>query len=209
MLSRLRARGGFTLVEVVLAIGVVAFAFVGLFALLPSGLSLFRQAMDTSMGSQISQQVVGEAEQADFDTLVSTQNPTGGQNNQFYTLPLRHFDDQGTELQLPTDGSVPAHTLYTVRTRGSLPGPPDPNSPQADYFTSLPATGSNSRYEPRSATILTVQVVKNPGRKSLTPYVDGTLFLITPAKAKANHLEIQTFSAVVARNGYTKPIVGP
>ena len=45
---RLRATGrAFTLIETVLAIGIVSFAFVALMGLLPCGLQVFRKAMDT------------------------------------------------------------------------------------------------------------------------------------------------------------------
>lgn len=39
---------GFSLVEITLAIGIIAFAFVALFGLLPSGLSVFRQSIDAA-----------------------------------------------------------------------------------------------------------------------------------------------------------------
>ena len=41
-------QSGFSLVEITLAIGIIAFAFVALFGLLPSGLSVFRQAIDSA-----------------------------------------------------------------------------------------------------------------------------------------------------------------
>ena len=41
------ARGGFSLVEVTLALGIIAFAFVALLGMLPAGLSNFRQSIDT------------------------------------------------------------------------------------------------------------------------------------------------------------------
>ena len=46
---------GFSLVEVALALGIVAFAFVSLFGLLPAGLSTFRNAIDVSNETWIMQ----------------------------------------------------------------------------------------------------------------------------------------------------------
>lgn len=46
---------GFSLVEVALALGIVAFAFVSLFGLLPTGLGVFRSAIDTSNETWIMQ----------------------------------------------------------------------------------------------------------------------------------------------------------
>ena len=86
----------FTLVEVVLAIGIIAFAFVGLLALMPVGLTNFRHAIDISVGSQIIQRLVDEAQQTDYTTLVST------------PVARRYFDDQGNEV---TDIGT---SIYTV-----------------------------------------------------------------------------------------------
>ena len=46
---------GFSLVEVALALGIVAFAFVSLFGLLPVGLGVFRTAIDTGNETWIMQ----------------------------------------------------------------------------------------------------------------------------------------------------------
>jgi len=82
-LARVRA---FSLIEVVLCIGIVAFAFLAIFGMLPVGLSTFRQAMDNTVGSQIIQRLVGEAQQTDFPALIAT------------STTLRYFDDQGNEM---------------------------------------------------------------------------------------------------------------
>ena len=50
-----RSAQGFSLVEVALALGIVAFAFVSLFGLLPTGLGVFRSAIDTSNETWIMQ----------------------------------------------------------------------------------------------------------------------------------------------------------
>lgn len=86
----------FTLVEVVLAIGIIAFAFVGLMALIPVGLTNFRHALDNSIGSQIMQRLVDEAQQTDYATLVATPST------------MRYFDDQGNEV------SDIGSSIYTV-----------------------------------------------------------------------------------------------
>ncbi|MEA3211554.1 MAG: hypothetical protein QOE70_4611 [Chthoniobacter sp.] len=77
----------FSLIEITLAIGIVAFAFVALFGLLPVGLNVFRGALDTSVRSQIVQRLVADAQQADFDVLKSKGDS------------FRYFDDEGTEIE--------------------------------------------------------------------------------------------------------------
>src|SRR6185369_7455030 len=59
----------FSLIEVVLAVGVVAFAFVAIMGLIPAGMGQFRQAIDTSVCSQIAQRVMNEAQQTGFALL--------------------------------------------------------------------------------------------------------------------------------------------
>lgn len=108
---------GFSLVEVVLSIGIVAFAFVAMFGLIPAGLSTFRQAVENSLGSQIVQRLINEAQQTDFTTLIAA--PTG---------PLRFFDDQGNEVTSIQDSIYSAEVTVTAPT--TLPN------------TSTPATTS-------------------------------------------------------------------
>lgn len=215
-------RAGFSLVEVVLALGVVALAFIGIFSMLPTGLTIFRQAMDTSIGAQISQRIVGEAQQTDFDALVpgnqsatQTKKTTiGGDGGQFYAMPLRYFDDQGTEIPFndlstdipPAGDPRTLKIVYTARVRGSMPGVADPSSHSSSYFTSLPAT-TGTRFNPRAVTFLTIQIFKNAGHKAVASLVDtsGT-YLIDPTLAAKANLTVQTYTAIVARNGYHKKI---
>ncbi|MEI8107461.1 MAG: Verru_Chthon cassette protein B [Verrucomicrobiota bacterium] len=202
---RLSGRGtrGFSLVEIVLAIGVVAFAFLAIFSLLPVGLGIFREAMDTSVSAQIVQRVVSDATETDFDQLIG--NPVKGN---YYAMPVRYFDDQGTEVKVgnPTAPSLaerqgPPGILYWVRVRGSLPGAANPAEHKSTYPTSLPSKGG-SRFNPRDTTFLTVEVASNPTGKALD--IDETSYLIDPVKAKSAGIRLQTFSVVLSRNGYPK-----
>jgi len=112
-------RAAFSLVEIALAIGIVSFAFVGLFGLLPVGLNTFRQAIDNSVGSQIVQRLVNEAQQTDFPELIKI---TAAQPS------TRYFDDQGNELTADKD------YLYTAELSVL--------APTALPNTSTPATQS-------------------------------------------------------------------
>lgn len=76
----------FSLIEVAMALGIVAFAFTALLGMLPVGLGLFRNATDTSVATRIVQKVSGDLQQADFETITSAD----GQ--------ILHFDEQGTIL---------------------------------------------------------------------------------------------------------------
>jgi uncharacterized protein (TIGR02598 family) len=70
--SRRRVRGhsrGFSLVEMALALGVMSFAMVPLIGVLPSGLSTFKQAMSSTIESEIVQRLTNDMLLSNFSTL--------------------------------------------------------------------------------------------------------------------------------------------
>lgn len=83
----------FSLVEVVLAIGIVSFAMVSILGLIPVGLHTFRNAMDLSVEAGIAQKLVADVQRTDFQNLQSTN----------FT-----FDDQGIEV-------APAGAIFTAQ----------------------------------------------------------------------------------------------
>jgi len=85
---RKSAESGFSLVEITLAIGIIAFAFVALFGLLPVGLSTLRGAIDTSNETRILQNFVGKVQVTDFNEIKSLSFPT---SNEIY-----YFDEEGS-----------------------------------------------------------------------------------------------------------------
>ena len=93
------------MVEVSIAVGILAVAMVALLGLMPAGMTTFRKAMDTSTTAQIAQRVLLDMQQADFDQILDTKNDHGNQSNYYtFTAPLRNsqqyrfFDEQGIEL---------------------------------------------------------------------------------------------------------------
>lgn len=103
-----KRNAAFSLIEVTLAIGIVASAFLAVFGLIPAGMNTFRAAMDASVGAQIAQRVINEAQQTDFNVLTSS------------TTAVRYFDDQGNEV------IGPERAIYHVNTRittgSAMPG---------------------------------------------------------------------------------------
>ena len=83
--GRSDAPPAFTLVEVLLALGIVAFAFMALCGVLPVGLQSYRGAMDATHRANIVQRVSGELEQASFADLPALAGT------------VRYFDSQGNE----------------------------------------------------------------------------------------------------------------
>lgn len=99
---------GFSLIEVVLAVGVAAFALVTIMGLLPVGLSTFRSSMNTAVGSQIAQRVFGDLQVADFNGLTSTN---------------RYFDEQGNDLGIASNAPNCIYWVQvTVSTNSSYTG---------------------------------------------------------------------------------------
>jgi uncharacterized protein (TIGR02598 family) len=103
---------GFSLIEVVIAVGVAAFVLVALLGLLPVGLTTFRSSMNSAVGTEIIQRVVGDVQAADFDSI-------SGQT-------FRYFDEQGSEL--PAASNNAPRCIYWVSilpvNQVALPGAP-------------------------------------------------------------------------------------
>lgn len=184
-------RHGFSLVEVTLAIGIMAFAFVALFGLLPTGLGTFRQAMDTSVGAHIAQRIAGELQETDYFTLLKSCRPDltvyEDSDGQLGLLPRRFFDDQGNEVAVDGGGTPTAQQrtriLYEVIVRVSR-----------GKSVPLVENGTVKRLGTRNLATLTIQVVNNPAGVTI-PMTDR--LLVDPA---ATRLSFQTFPAVIARN---------
>jgi uncharacterized protein (TIGR02598 family) len=80
---RRSARGGFSLIETALALGVVGFALISLLGMLPTGLQTFRKAMDFTLQTEMTQVLIGKANQMSFSSL-----------SQLAAQPY-YFDDNG------------------------------------------------------------------------------------------------------------------
>ena len=110
MSSRRRQLRAFSLIETVAAISIMAFALVSLVGLIPIGLASFQNAMDTSLNSQIVQQVAAAIQQADFNGL--SQQPS-----------VLRFDDQAERLDAGDDGSRAYYYVNIVpKFPADLPG---------------------------------------------------------------------------------------
>jgi uncharacterized protein (TIGR02598 family) len=94
---------------VVLALGVIACAFVPIMGLLPLGLDVSRQAMDVTVSAQVVQLLTGESLQMDFSEL-DTLN----------SAPVSYYDDQGNQCTAGANDAVYA-AGFTVSTNTVLP----------------------------------------------------------------------------------------
>jgi len=136
---------GFSLVEVVLALGIMTFGLVPLMALLPIGLRVHRQAIEATVSSQIIARVTHEAQQTDYTNLPNGSN---------YPLTFC-FDDQGNVLSSGTSTVLfttckDSKRIYDVRAT-------------VNKAASLP-TATNTSQSPSLARIQ-IDIASNPGAK--------------------------------------------
>ena len=98
---RRRSVDAFSLVEVTLAIGIIAFAFVALFGLLPTGMRTFRAAIDTSNESWILQNINSMVQTTDFAEIEKLGIDKGGK--------ILYFDEEAKLTEVVRD------RLYAVK----------------------------------------------------------------------------------------------
>lgn len=192
---------GFTLVEVAVAVAVLTIALVGLFSLMPSGISNFRRAMDTSVSAQIAQRILQDAQQSEFDQLVDRAHLPADLEKKGYcperfsfrapavhAPQWRYFDEQGTEIRPRSDkGKLSEEEkqaiVYQVNTR---------IRPRAE----LPTFGESGG----QVAQITVQIARNPGAMAKLPIVESSDSpehnLISPKTA----VPVFTYSALVGKN---------
>lgn len=112
MLKR-KQRQGFSLVEVVLAMGILVFCLVALLGLIPMGLQSFRSAMTMTVEAQIAQSVSSDIQLTDFSNLQTMLNPAA----KYY------FDDQGMAVDASSSNLIytATVTLENLDSPANLP----------------------------------------------------------------------------------------
>jgi len=93
---------GFSLIEVVLSLGILSFAFVGLMGLIPTGLSSLDTAIDSTVESQILQHISALCRQSTYTALKKNLldiNPGADPLNPNRPMPDYFFNEQGEELK--------------------------------------------------------------------------------------------------------------
>lgn len=184
----------FSLVEVVLAIGIIAFAVVAILGLLAVGSDQFRIALDSTVCSQIAQRIFNDAEQSDFMTLIQDQAeqklgtplkrdaPAPPTTYTFYNAP-RYFDEEGSEI-IPVDpkkltATESLRALYVVNVR---------IRPTAE----VPRTNIDNLKYPVLAQV-TIEIARKGGNFALQ-------YLPTNLLQRRAGMPVYTYSALVGRN---------
>jgi uncharacterized protein (TIGR02598 family) len=136
------ATHGFSLVEVALALGVVALAFVGLLALLMPAQQQLKTAMDTTTAAQIARTVVSDMEAAGLGEMLHLTALDSADAQRMATLPGRFFTSAGREVAEDDSDRVYQVNMRVLR---------DDQIP-----------GAGSREGVRGCAVLTVEVVAAP-----------------------------------------------
>ena len=194
MLRILRVRkarsDAFSLVEVVMAIGITAFATFAIAGLIPLGLNSFRQTKNVGTASNIARQIFSQLQSTPFSEITNAN--TGSQTAWQLPAPkgsgaglVQYYDDQGEELQ-GTGGStgsgVPTGTLYEVNVAVRY----------APFIKSTTSALQNNT----NLVIIVIQVAFNPGHQALNS--DQNSFLWTGNTTTGVPIQIFTYQTMVA-----------
>ena len=95
MLAGRHRQAGFSLVEISLAIGIIAFAFVGLIGLLPVGLTTFRDAIDTSNEARIVQSFSSKLIATEFSKIPALSYESSSE--------IYYYDEEGMPVDTSTN----------------------------------------------------------------------------------------------------------
>lgn len=118
---RTSQQAGFSLVEITLAIGIIAFAFVALFGLLPSGLAVFRQSIDAANEMWIMQELNTMIQVTDWAKDSSTGKSKVESLSHSQGGMIYFYDEEGrlidTALTLDPSGDsdIEPKRLYAVK----------------------------------------------------------------------------------------------
>jgi len=114
---------GFSLIEVTLAVGIIAFAFLQIISLMPAGLARLHSAKELTVATQIATHVTNELKQTDFTQL--RQSPT---------VFFRYYDTSGANFPVDELGNTaPTRTDVLYVTKIEL----TPESAQNKTFTTI------------------------------------------------------------------------
>jgi len=181
-----RRSKGFSLVEVTIALAIVAFSLVAIIGLLPAGVTMSGRAGLNSAAAVIFEKVVGDARQTDYSKLVF---PGAGQPNipvtigtSFRIPALRYFDNQGAEVipanPLALTDEEKAKVVYQVNTR---------------ILTNTTVPSDRSPFVGQYLATVTFQIAQNPGDLPLNFTTDG---LMVPIPG----MDVRSLSIQVAKN---------
>jgi uncharacterized protein (TIGR02598 family) len=147
-LSFRRSKAGFSLIEVTLAIAVVAFSFVALIGLLPAGMSIFNQTMDSTNEMRITTDLTSMLQSAEYSKIPTDPDIVG--NIFYYDVDGVLLDTETRQIARYQDSRI-----YAARIIIDKQNVPQRNEAFYDEpSTALRALVLVSRYNPSALTEL-------------------------------------------------------
>lgn len=110
-------RSGFSLVEIVVAVGIVATVMVALLGMIPTGLNTVNDAAHTMSEIRIAQQLLGEMQSAEWEELRDWES--GG--------PY-YYDQEGNEVENASSPGRVYTAVVELKNPPTLPGGRDQNN---------------------------------------------------------------------------------
>jgi uncharacterized protein (TIGR02598 family) len=104
-------RGGFSLVEVVLALGITSFSCLTIMGLVSTGMTTLQSSISATTYTTIISRVDSEIQQADFSTFSTTTSYT------------KYYDDQANDVTTTNPSAAVYKATVTITPQASLPGP--------------------------------------------------------------------------------------
>lgn len=149
-------RGGFSLIEVTIAMAIASVALVTLIGLLPQGMDTMREAGDMAIEARIHQQILSEIQMADFERLDD------------YDQMEVYYDIQGEELGSTKGGDTSAKGSFehVYSARVSVPsqsGGSTPRSVGASSFTGVSFDGNTDVNDRLRVVIMEIAAVGGRG----------------------------------------------
>jgi uncharacterized protein (TIGR02598 family) len=114
-----RKRAGFSLIEVTLAIAIVAFAFIALIGLLPAGMSVFNQTMDSTNEMRISSDLTALLQSTEYNKIPT--NPEIVDNIYYFDVDGGLLDTDMHPLADRVEERIYAARIFVDQQ--NIPGP--------------------------------------------------------------------------------------
>jgi uncharacterized protein (TIGR02598 family) len=185
----LRNRSAFSLVEVVMAIGITSFAALSIVGLIPVGLNSFHQTKITGVATEISKQMFSEIGNASYTlgSLISSGTSWRLPAPNTTATYIRYFNEQGEELAA-TAGSTtpPAGAIYQANA--------------GVRYASL-LSGTLNSTNPCLVNV-TIQVAYNPANLTLDTMATNSSLWKGTANSGAVQVPVYNFQTMVAGDPY-------
>lgn len=174
--------GGFSLVEVTIAMAIAAVAIITLLGLIPQGMKTMQEAGDQAIEARIHQSILSEIQLTPFESVSG-----GGSPIRKFDNTERFYDTQGEEIESSRRGEL--EHIYSARIRIPDPGDELPVSVGGEKYNGVDFGGGVNE----NLRLVVIEVAAVGGRDSGNNTFDWS--------SDANLSLISTYQTMVAKMG--------